>query len=170
MLVQLGPWLLSCDREQTAAKCAAMTTGAAVSCGCDGCGNYLAVRKDHFPVELSAFLANLGVDPEKEVSVRRVAPLDAGHSLYAGSFAMAGRIMKGPEDDNQSGWKLDVFEEMGPYAHLAARRWDNPPPPWENGKCVRLRFLITLPWRGEDPAAPVDLGGCKGPVDRLEGK
>lgn len=166
MIAKLGPWTVQYDPEGSALLYRAMESGAARTCGCPGCSNYLAVRADHFPAPFASFLEGLGVDAAKEVSVRRVAPLDSGHSLYAGSFALKGKIIEGPEESDVEGWRLDVFEALGEGAHLAFRKWTNPPPPWDGEECVRLRFLLTLPWEGEDPSAPMDLSGCKGPADK----
>lgn len=168
--VWLGPWKIEVDQGRTREACEVVAHGAAADCGCPGCSNYLAAREANLPVEFRSFLDSLGIDWEKEVSARRVAPLDAGHSLYAGSFAVVGEIVEGPKDANMDGWRLDVFEEMGEGCHVAARVWQNPPEPWPRGETVRLRFLVTLPWIGEDPEAPIDIGGCKGPIDRAGGR
>lgn len=164
--LRIGRWLVEADDGATRACYGLMSHGAATDCGCPGCSNYLAAWCENIPAKFRALLESLGVDIDKECSVRRVAPLDAGHSLYAGSFAVAGRILEGPAEDNSGGWRLDVFEEVGETAHVALRDWPNPPAPWEEGATVRIRFLVTLPWTGEDPEAPIDLSGCDGPADK----
>jgi len=165
---RFGPWVFEHDPKETAKNYEA-TISAAESCMCPGCANYQAVRQDHFPESFTRFLLAMGVDHFKELSVRRVAPLDAGHSLYAGSFGVAGAILEGPGDENVNGLRLDVFEEVSPKVHVALRSWPNPPGPWAADRCVRIRFLMILPWQGEDPSAPVELGSCRGPSDRAQG-
>ncbi len=165
----IGTWTIDADPEKTAECYAVMGSGAASSCECPGCANYLTVRRTHIPCRMAELLDTLGVNSEKEVSVRRVAPLDSGHSLYAGSFALVGRIVEGIEDDSVGIWRRDVFEQLAPGVEVALRKWKEPPSPWaEAGGVLRLRFLMVLPWVGEDPSAPVDLSGCKGPVDRID--
>lgn len=166
--MKLGGWKLGFDDAATQKLYSLLPKGAAKACRCPGCENYLRAREGHFPESLADLLRKLGADPGKEISVRRVAPLDEGHSLYAGSFAVMGRILEGEADDNREGWRVDVFEELSKETYVALRLWHHPPHPFADAPCVRLRFLFTLPWIGHDPSPPLDLTGCRGPGDLMK--
>lgn len=163
---RIGPWRLVCDPRLTSELYAAMDTGAAEKCGCMGCENYRKGREFHMEQPFAALLRELGVDPLKELSVRRVAPLDKNTSLYAGSFAVAGRLAEGPDARGKDGVRIDVFEEVTKRIYVAFRTWTAPPPGWRDVDCVRLRFLLIADWLGPEADAPVDLSICKGPADR----
>jgi hypothetical protein len=168
MTVEVGRWTLECDVEKTAALYAESKEGAALVCGCPGCENYEKVRLAYFPAALRGLLEPMGVDVDKVVSVRRVAPLDSETSLYAGSFAVAGKIVEGEEDHRMECSLADVYERVDEKTHIALRKWRSPPAPWSEVECVRIRFMMVLPWEGEDPFAPLDLSSCRGPADRIE--
>jgi hypothetical protein len=164
MLSHIGPWVIECDAASTREMYGKMEHGAARECKCPGCANYEAVREAHLPETFRDLLARFGADPDKEVSVRRVAPLTDGLSLYAGSFALIGVILAGPHDNRTGCAKVDVFEPIGPGAYVSLRNWNAPLAPWPEKGALRLRFLLIMPWEGKDSAAPVNLAKCKGPV------
>lgn len=166
-LRRFGPWMLDCDTVLTGEIYAATDKGAADKCGCRGCENYLKGRDLHIEEPFRAMLTSLGVDPSKELSVRRVAPLDSKTSLYAGSFAVAGNIVEGPDHREKDGVRIDLFEEITGKTWYAFRAWTNPPPGWRETDCMRLRFLIIADWLLPETDAPVDLALCRGPADRL---
>lgn len=168
MKVKIGRWEVECDVDATDENYAETQACAATTCGCPGCENYEKVRAEHFPKPLAELLVPLGVDLDKVISVRRVAPLDDKSSLYAGSFAIAGKIVQGDEDLRLECSLADIYEQVGERAHIALRKWRTPPEPWSADNCVRIRFLMVLPWMGADPFAPLDLSSCKGPADRVE--
>jgi hypothetical protein len=169
MHIDIGRWRVAVDKKATASVYAFLKSGVAPECRCTGCDNYLKVREEHFPPKLTDLLERIGADPTKECSVRRVAPLEGSRSLYAGSFALIGELKKGPVNELVENSKLDVFEMLPDGAQVAFRRWHKPPKPWQGGgKVLRLRFLITLPWIGEDPEEPLDLSNCDGPADKWE--
>lgn len=165
-IARIGPWLLSCDEEANRRAYALMDHGASGDCRCPCCANFQLVRKKHFPEGLAQLLATLGADPSRECSVRRVAPLTGRLSLYAGSFALEGTLLDGPLPDTPDGDAIDVFEPLEPGVFVAVRRWRHPPAPWPEGGCLRLRFLMLLPWHGTDPAPPLNLARCKGRAKR----
>lgn len=167
MKVEIGRWTLECDPEETRKIYATAPGGAAVTCGCLGCINFDNVRDANFSEPFRAILEPLGIDIEKVMSVRRVAPLDAGTSLYAGSYALVGKIVEGDEDLRMECSLADVYERVDEKTNIAMRIWRTPPQPWSDVECVRIRFLMVLPWEGEDPFAPLDLSSCRGPADRL---
>jgi hypothetical protein len=166
MKVEIGRWKLECDPDETRRLYTETAGGAALTCGCPGCVNFDKVRDANFPVALRALLEPLGIDIDKVISVRRVAPLDSGTSLYAGSFALAGKIVEGDEDLRMECSLADVYERVDEKTNIALRVWKTPPAPWNEVACVRIRFLMVLPWEGEDPFAPLDLSSCRGPADR----
>ena len=170
MKFEIGRWTLECDPDKTRSLYAEAPGGASVTCGCPGCINFDNVREVNFSVAFRALLEPMGIDIEKVMSVRRVAPLDAGTSLYAGSYALAGKIVDGDEDLRMECSLADVYERIDEKTNIALRVWKTPPPPWVEVACVRIRFLMVLPWEGEDPFAPLDLSSCRGPADRLEGE
>ncbi len=166
MKMNIGRWEVEFDKEATRRYYEMMEEGAALRCGCTGCLNFEAVKGEYLPKPLVKKLKGFGINPFKTVSVRRVAPLEDGNSLYAGSYAVIGKIVKGEESARSGDARLDIFENIAPGAHLALRKWNTPPSPWPEEGCVRVRFLVTLPWNGEDPETPLDLATCKGPADR----
>ena len=164
----IGRWLIAFDREETKNLYARLHEGASDNCGCPGCENYQKARVRSLEPEFVRLLYALGADPLKELSVRRVAPLDAKNCLYAGSFAVWGRVVNPPPDDQSEGVRVDVFEPLGEFTHIALRTWKRPPSALGTAPLIRLRFLMVLPWLGEGVSAPVDLTACRGPADKTD--
>lgn len=156
MRVTLLVWTVEPDLEATCAAYRNIAAGAARRCGCGTCRNFDAARPAEYAKSLRDLLARVGVDPRKEASVRLVAPLEGGRYLYAGSYAFCGEILAGRP---YRGFpflreEVDVFERVGPGAHVALRPWPRPGEPWTAGRCVRIEFLVVLPWVLEEPGAP----------------
>lgn len=134
-----------------------MPAGAASQCPCDGCRNYARSRKN-FSQPLLDVLEGLGVDPAKEVFVKRVAPLDEAKSLYSVAYGVCGTLAGKQAGD---GPVADVFEPLGEEIYAALRVWKAPPAPWPEGESARLELLIPMDWiMKSDPHAPLDLAEC----------
>jgi hypothetical protein len=96
----------------------------------------------------------LEIDPRKEASVRLVSPLEGHRHLYTGTYGFCGYILSGRPFRGfpVAREEVDVFERVGGDAQVAVKLWDRPAAPWPAG-CVRLEFLVVLPWVIEDAEA-----------------
>lgn len=144
----LFAWTVDSDFERTRALYQAVNQGAAARCGCADCRNFSRARPEHFPPSFGALLESLAVDPHKEAAVALVAPLEGRRSLYSGSYLFCGAILTGRP---HRGFpflteRVDVFEQIHPEAHVALRPGVHPDHPWAGADCVRLEFLVVLPW------------------------
>src|SRR5713226_775559 len=64
--LRLGDQLVRYDRDATLAAYAELQHGDAERCGCSGCRNFIAARAQAFPDTFRNFLAELGIDANKE--------------------------------------------------------------------------------------------------------
>lgn len=153
MRLSLFAWLVDGDPACTRALYQMVNQGAASRCGCADCRNFAGARPEHFPQPLGVLLDSLGVDPHKEASVCLVSPLEGRRSLYSGSYLFCGSLLAGRP---HRGFpflteRVDVFEQIHPEAHVALRPGASAGPPWAGTECVRLEFLVVLPWVLNDP-------------------
>jgi hypothetical protein len=149
-------WTVETDPAATRAAYARLRTGAAEACGCPACGNFQRVRPRLYPEPFQSLLASLGADPRKELAVRLVSPLEEGRQLYAGAYAFCGEVLAGRPTRGFPFQReeVDVFERVAPELHIALRPWAAPEEPWAGRPCVRLEFLVVLPWVGGEGGAP----------------
>lgn len=141
-------WTVETDPAGTRSIYRLIESGAARRCGCGPCRNFDAARPEHFPAGLLQLLSAAAVEPKKEVAVRLVSPLEGDAHLYAGTYAFCGHILSGRP---YRGFpflreEVDVFEHVGNDAHVALRPWPAPEGEWRGSSCVRLEFLVVLPW------------------------
>ncbi len=146
-------WTLEIHPSTTRRVYRAIRSGAAARCGCDACRNFDAARPRHYDERFRQILARAGVDPRKEDEVRLVTPLEGGRYLYAGRYVFCGQVLAGRPHRGFpfSTGDTDVFERISPELHVALRRWAAPAGPWIGFPCVRLEFLVVLPWVLPDP-------------------
>jgi hypothetical protein len=159
--VSLLAWTAEIDLGTTEAVYRRLPGGAAERCGCLPCRNFHAVRPLHYGEGFTALLASLGIDPSKEHAVRLVSPLEGERYLYAGTYGFFGEILAGRplRGFPRVREEVDVFERVGHDTYVALRPWTEPPRPWGETSCVRLEFLVVLPWALDETGAPVqDLG------------
>ncbi|MFU8857113.1 MAG: hypothetical protein ACNA8S_08915 [Deferrisomatales bacterium] len=149
-------WTVEIDAAATRAAYRRIRAGAAETCGCSACENFDRVRPRLYPEPFRQALGALAVDSRKELSVRLVSPLEGGLHLYAGSYAFCGEVLSGRPARGFPFLReeVDVFERVAPGAHLALRPWLAPEGCWEGKACVRLEFLLVLPWVGREGGAP----------------
>jgi hypothetical protein len=141
-------WTVDSDPARTGALYRVVDQGAAVRCGCADCRNFSQARPKHFPPPFGSLLESLAVDPQKEATVSLVTPLEGRRSLYSGSYLFCGSLLAGRP---HRGFpflreRVDVFEQIHPEAHIALRPGINSDHPWSSAECVRLEFLVVLPW------------------------
>lgn len=156
MRLTLLAWTVETRLGVTEAVYRRLAGGAAEQCACSACKNFHAMRPQHFNEEFLGLLSSLRIDPCKEQSVRLVSPLEGQRCLYAGTYGFFGEILAGrpPRGFPAVRQGVDVFERVGGDAHVALRPWPHPPAPWEDSPCVRLEFLVVLPWRPAEAQGP----------------
>lgn len=159
---QLLAWTVDLDPEATRAAYRRMEGGAAIRCGCAACRNFDAARPENFPDSFRLLLSGLDVELRKEASVRLISTLEAGRRLYTGSYGFCGVILAGRPFRGfpLAREEVDVFERVGLDAHLALRPWHEPPAPWGGEPCVKLEFLVALPWVLAGTESPGGDRGC----------
>ncbi|MBE0617440.1 MAG: hypothetical protein IH608_05885, partial [Proteobacteria bacterium] len=141
-------WTVEIDRVATREGYRRLLTGAAGACGCASCRNFERARPRMYPEVFRKLLAAVGVDPRKEIAVRLVSPLEDGLHLYAGAYAFCGEVLSGRPSRGFPFLKeeVDVFERVATGAHVALRPWITDERPWAGCACVRVEFLVVLPW------------------------
>ncbi len=165
--MSLFGWTVEADLAATREAYRTVGRGAALRCGCPGCLNFDRARPAGFAPPLRSLLAATGIDPCKEHEVRLVAPLEGRKCLYAGAYLFCGRLVTGRP---YRGFpflreEVDVFERVGEDQHVALHKARPLAGPWADRSCVRVEFLVVLPWVGADGDAPVvDLGRCRRPM------
>ena len=144
----LFAWTVDSDPARTRALYRAVAQGAAARCGCADCRNFAGARPEHFPPAFGELLEALAVDPHKEAVVSLVAPLEGRRGLYSGSYLFCGSLLTGRPHRGFPflSERVDVFEQIHPEAHVALRPGVNSDHPWSGVVCVRLEFLVVLPW------------------------
>jgi hypothetical protein len=84
--LRLGDQLVRYDRDTTVAVYAQWQQGWAEKCGCSGCRNFIAARAQAFPDGFRTFLAELGIDANKEGEAIYYGPVEGGLQFYGGWF------------------------------------------------------------------------------------
>ena len=156
MRLVLLAWTVATDPTATRRAYEGISLGASALCGCAPCRNFDAARPEYFPSALGELLCSAGIDPRKEAVVRLVAPLERGLHLYSGSYVLCGEILVGRPLRGFPFLKeeVDVFERVAAGAHVALRPWLSDERPWAGHACVRVEFLVVLPWVVGVPGTP----------------
>ncbi len=149
-------WTVELDLGATRDAYRRVRVGEAGICGCPSCVNFQRARPRLYPEPFCQLLATVAVDPRKELAVRLVAPLEEGLQLYTGAYAFCGEVLSGRPSRGFPFLReeVDVFERVAPGVHIALRPWPAPEGPWAGRPCVRLEFLVVLPWVGNEGGAP----------------
>lgn len=153
-------WVVESDSACTRSLYRLVTEGAAERCGCLDCQNFQTARPKNFPTPFAELLTSLSVDLHKEVGVSLVAPLEGKRSLYSGNYLFCGSIVAGRPHRGFPflAERVDVFDQVHPEAHVALRPFSGSDLPWRDQPCVRVEFLVVLPWvLAGDRARPIDL-------------
>jgi|KBSMisStandDraft_5_1062788.scaffolds.fasta_scaffold673119_2 hypothetical protein len=90
--LRLGDQLVQYDREATFAAYAQWEQGWAEKCRCAGCRNFIAARVQAFPDSFRNFLAELGIDLNKDGEAIHYGPVDNGLHFYGGWFYFVGEF------------------------------------------------------------------------------
>jgi hypothetical protein len=96
--LSIGRWLLKYDKRATILAYDQIQSGAAQSCSCDYCLNFVAARDKIYPLKVKAIFEQLGVDYKKELEVFYCNKEKTGLHCYAGEFHFVGYLI----DDNHS--------------------------------------------------------------------
>lgn len=157
----LYAWTVETDPDATRRAYDSLDGGAARRCGCTACLNFDAARPDHFPEGFLHLLQCLDIEPRKEAAVRLVSEVEGRQCLYAGTYGFCGTVLAGRPFRGfpLAREEVDVFERVGPDAHVALRPWTGAPVPWTGDACVRVDFLVVLPRLFAD-AGPQAAAAC----------
>jgi len=90
--LRLGDQLVRYDRDATLAAYAQLQHGDAERCGCAGCRNFIAGREQAFPDAFRTFLAELGIDPNKEGEAIHYGPVDGDLDFLRRWFYFVGEL------------------------------------------------------------------------------
>jgi len=82
------------DIHATLAAYAELQHGDAERCGCSGCRNFIAARAQAFPGTFRTFLAELGIDPNKEGEAIHYGPVEPSLHFYGGWFYFVGELLE----------------------------------------------------------------------------
>jgi hypothetical protein len=78
---RVGDQAVRYDREATAAIYGGLKHGYAEECGCVFCRNFAARRHLIYPASFRGLLAEIGIDPDKEVEAFEYGPVGEGMHL-----------------------------------------------------------------------------------------
>jgi len=92
--LRLGDQLVRYDRDATLVAYAQLEQGDAQTCGCAGCRNFIAAREHAFPDAFRIFLAELGIDPNKEGEAVHQGPIGDNLHFYEGWFYFVGELIE----------------------------------------------------------------------------
>jgi len=92
--LRLGDQLVRHDRDATLAAYAQLQQGCAEKCGCAGCRNFIAAREQAFPDMFRTFVAEIGIDPNKEGEAIHYGPVDGNLHFYGGWFYFVGELIE----------------------------------------------------------------------------
>jgi hypothetical protein len=144
--IKFGRWSLLGDPDSTRRAYVDVVQGAAESCGCCHCRNFIAARGDIYPVEALHLFDCLGIDPSKETKVYHLTRLDSGLHLYGGFFHFSGRIVAGRDAIQQDGSiKLEPVSEM--FALGCTAQVSLVSPVFAELPVTQIEFLAHVPWR-----------------------
>ena|SRR5947207_2703821 len=148
---RLGDQLVRYDHDATLAAYAQLQHGDAQTCGCAGCRNFIAAREHAFPDAFRIFLAELGIDPNKEGEAVHQGPIGDNLHFYEGWFYFVGELI-------EVGERLTTIPLPGSPAHIQplpgpgegfqycfSTSFARPPSIFGNW-VVAVEFTTLLPW------------------------
>jgi hypothetical protein len=91
-MAEFGEWKYTAERDATARAYTEEEKGFTEKCGCAECRNFRLVRGRVFPPKFLTLLSELGIDPEKEAEVYRMARLAPGRHDYGGWYHFVGTL------------------------------------------------------------------------------
>jgi hypothetical protein len=154
--LRIGDQLACYDRDATVAAYAQLQQGWAERCGCSGCRNFIAARAQAFPDAFKTFLAELGIDANKEGEAIYYGPVESNLHFYGGWFYFVGELI-------EAGERLTTIPLPGspPVIQLLPgpgegfQFWFSTSfarPPAIFGSCVRaVEFTTLIPWVLDEP-------------------
>ena len=148
---RLGDQLVQYDRNATLAAYAELQHGDAERCGCSGCRNFIATREQAFPDMFRTFLAELGIDANKEGEAIHYGPISGGQHFYGGWFYFVGKLI-------EAGEKLKTIRlpgsltviQQGPGPGEGFQYWFSSsfarPPAIFGSRVGAVEFTTVVPW------------------------
>lgn len=138
---RLGDQLIRYDRDATVAAYSQVRHGDAERCGCSGCRNFIAGRTQAFPDAFRTFLAELGIDPNKEGEVYECGPVEGGLYFYGGWFYFVGELVEAGQRLSNEGESFEYWFSSSFPSPLAVF-----------GKAVAtVEFTTRIPWILDEP-------------------
>ncbi len=150
--LEIGPWTIEVDVEQTARVYELTTRGSPTDCGCEACRNFMALSEAAFPLQFRTWLSALGVDCRKAAEVHEWSPVSEGRLTYGGWFHGVGRIVTGV---------LATATSLGVVQAVEARPWhavtdtfkvivderrDLAFAEFGEAPVIQIEFMAELPW------------------------
>ena len=157
--LRLGDQLVRYDRDATLAAYAQLQHGDAERCGCAGCRNFIAGREQAFPDAFRTFLAELGIDPNKEGEAIHYGPVDGDLDFYGSWFYFVGELI-------EVGERLTTVQlpgspspiRLGPGPGEGFQYWFSTsfarPPAIFGSKVGAVEFTTLIPWVLDEPYDP----------------
>ena len=149
--LRLGDQLVRYDRNATLAAYVQLQQGWAERCRCSGCRNFIAARAQAFPDAFRTFLAELGIDENKEGEAIYYGPVEGSLQFYGGWFYFVGelievgeRLTTVPFHGSSSLIQVGSYPGEG-FQYWFSRSFARPPATF--GKTVSaVEFTTLLPW------------------------
>lgn len=95
--VSYRDWRFEVDVARTKSVYASLRQGAAATCGCIPCKNFIANRALAYPTAMKDLLTALGISYEKEAEVYHICRQEDGKHLYGSWFHFKGTFLEGQE-------------------------------------------------------------------------
>ncbi len=144
--LRLGDQLVRYDRDATLVAYAQLEQGDAQTCGCAGCRNFIAAREHAFPDAFRIFLAELGIDPNKEGEAVHHGPIGDNLHFYEGWFYFVGELI-------EVGERLINIGESFQYCFSSSVA---PQPAVFGRDRVAVDFTTRIPWVLDKPYDPFE--------------
>jgi hypothetical protein len=145
-LLELADWQILFDREATLAAYERTSTGGPELCACNTCRNWADSREKPFPAEFRAFLARLGIPPNREAEVYHNGRLESGLHYYAGWYHFVGKVLCG-ENEGSPNIVIDPFAFFFHSSPVLT------PEAFCGPSVVQLEFEAQVPWLSGTPEA-----------------
>jgi hypothetical protein len=156
----IGPWKIAYDPVATRAVYQKIAKGGADECRCDGCRNFVAIRKHAYPPDVRALLTRLGIDVSKEAEVYEMGHDSAGH-FYGGFLHFIGSVDESlPVIEGQQCGQFEYRGGMLTVPHprpdvLFKLYFHNKPaviePAFKGLTVAQVELEAVLPWVLEEP-------------------